>query len=238
MPPLTVPHVPLNERIHPSCCQLLGHRVDVAVCRMFFAVSGPGAAGNGAGHRNHWLAGVRDTGRLRGDVLELRLTVARSSFRPTMARHPRQAVRLVGAGRTSKSNWERIWAHRSSTSMNGSSCGAFRCGRSLRPVARSLAGVAGKWRRGRCRRVVQRRHAAAGYGYQSGTRSVDGLQRRRAKASSVSAGLVYTRSLWVLLGVMGFAILVTSGLAIGFTRSITSHWDKLCRWLKASPGLT
>jgi methyl-accepting chemotaxis protein len=26
----------------------------------------------------NWLAGVRDTGRLRGDVLELRLTVARS----------------------------------------------------------------------------------------------------------------------------------------------------------------
>lgn len=90
----------------------------------------------------NWLAGVRDTGRLRGDVLELRLTVARSLIPSDDGSASSASSELVGAGRISKSNWGRIWAHRSSTSMSGSSCGAFRV-RSIATASRSIA----CWRR-------------------------------------------------------------------------------------------
>ena len=50
-----------------------------------------------------------------------------------------------------------------------------------------------------------------------------------AKASSLSAGSVYSRSLWVLLGVMAVAVVATVGRAVGFTRSITQPLGQALR---------
>ncbi len=170
----------------------------------------------------NWLAGVRDTGRLRGDVLELRLTVARSLI-PSDDGSASSASSEIGRRRSHIE--EQLGAYLGSPVIDEHE----------RQLVRSVQGAVDRYGQSLDRLLasLESGDVAAAVALFNGDMRQQGTDINQvlaaltayndegAKASSVSAGLVYTRSLWVLLGVMGFAILATSGLAIGFTRSIT-----------------
>jgi len=187
----------------------------------------------------NWLAGVRDTGRLRGDVLELRLTVARSLI-PSDDGSASSASSEIGRRRSHIE--EQLGAYLGSPVIDEHE----------RQLVRSVQGAVDRYGQSLDRLLASLEigDVAAAVALFNGDMRQQGTDINQvlaaltayndegAKASSVSAGLVYTRSLWVLLGVMGSRSWPRRAWRSASRAASPSRWDKLCRWLKASPGLT
>ncbi|MFG3695779.1 methyl-accepting chemotaxis protein [Stutzerimonas stutzeri] len=185
----------------------------------------------------NWLAGVRDSGRLRTDVQDLRLMVARSlipsadsaasSATSEIKQRRSQVVEEINAYLASPviDGHERQLAQHVQTAVE-------RYGQSLDHLLTSTDG-------GDTQRAValfnggMREQAVA---INEALQALTAYNEEGAKRSGVSAGAVYGRSLWVLLGAMGFAVLATLGLAIAFTRSITKPLGQAVRVAEGIAG--
>lgn len=178
----------------------------------------------------NWLAGVRDSGGLRSDVLELRLMVARSLI-PSADESAADARRDIGERRSQIEQrvssylasplideQERQLVGQVQTAVHGYE-------QSLEQLLTFLSGsdapVAIALFNGGMRQQ--------GSDINEALAALTAYNDEGAKASSLSAGSVYSRSLWVLLGVMAVAVVATVGLAVGFTRSITQPLGQALR---------
>ncbi|MBZ5756768.1 methyl-accepting chemotaxis protein [Pseudomonas sp. S5(2021)] len=178
----------------------------------------------------NWLAGVRDSGGLRSDVLELRLMVARSLI-PSADESAADARRDIGERRSQIE--QRVSSYLASplideqeqrlvgqvqTAVHGYE-------QSLEQLLTFLSGddapaAIALFNGGMRQQGSDINEALA---------ALTAYNDEGAKASSLSAGSVYSRSLWVLLGVMAVAVVATVGLAVGFTRSITQPLGQALR---------
>ncbi|QQN52755.1 methyl-accepting chemotaxis protein [Stutzerimonas balearica] len=178
----------------------------------------------------NWLAGVRDSGGLRSDVLELRLMVARSLI-PSADETAADARRDIGERRSQIEQrvsgylasplideQERQLVGQVQTAVHGYE-------QSLEQLLTFLSG-------GDAPAAIALFNGGMrqqGSDINEALAALTAYNDEGAKASSLSAGSVYSRSLWVLLGVMAVAVVATVGLAIGFTRSITQPLGQALR---------
>ena len=178
----------------------------------------------------NWLAGVRDSGGLRSDVLELRLMVARSLI-PSADESAAAARRDIGERRSQIE--QRVSSYLASPLID--------------EQERRLVGQVQTAVHGYEQSLEQLLTFLSGGDAPAAIALFNGGMRQQgsdinealaaltvyndegAKASSLSAGSVYSRSLWVLLGVMAVAVVATVGLAVGFTRSITQPLGQALR---------
>ncbi len=178
----------------------------------------------------NWLAGVRDSGGLRSDVLELRLMVARSLI-PSADESAADARRDIGERRSQIE--QRVSSYLASPLID--------------EQERRLVGQVQTAVHGYEQSLEQLLTFLSGSDAPAAIALFNGGMRQQgsdinealaaltdyndegAKASSLSAGSVYSRSLWVLLGVMAVAVVATVGLAVGFTRSITQPLGQALR---------
>lgn len=178
----------------------------------------------------NWLAGVRDSGGLRSDVLELRLMVARSLI-PSADETAADARRDIGERRSQIE--QRVSSYLASPLID--------------ERERQLVGQVQTAVHGYEQSLEQLLTFLSGSDAPAAITLFNGGMRQQgsdinealaaltayndegAKASSLSAGSVYSRSLWVLLGVMAVAVVATVGLAVGFTRSITQPLGQALR---------
>ena len=178
----------------------------------------------------NWLAGVRDSGGLRSDVLELRLMVARSLI-PSADESAADARRDIGERRSQIE--QRVSSYLASPLID--------------EQERQLVGQVQTAVHGYEQSLEQLLTLLSGGDAPAAIALFNGGMRQQgsdinealaaltayndegAKASSLSAGSVYSRSLWVLLGVMAVAVVATVGLAVGFTRSITQPLGQALR---------
>ena len=178
----------------------------------------------------NWLAGVRDSGGLRSDVLELRLMVARSLI-PSADESAAAARRDIGERRSQIE--QRVSSYLASPLID--------------EQERQLVGQVQTAVHGYEQSLEQLLTLLSGGDAPAAIALFNGGMRQQgsdinealaaltayndegAKASSLSAGSVYSRSLWVLLGVMAVAVVATVGLAVGFTRSITQPLGQALR---------
>ncbi len=178
----------------------------------------------------NWLAGVRDSGGLRSDVLELRLMVARSLI-PSADESAADARRDIGERRSQIEQrvssylasplideQERRLVGQVQTAVHGYE-------QSLEQLLTFLSG-------GDAPAAIALFNGGMrqqGSDINEALAALTAYNDEGAKASSLSAGSVYSRSLWVLLGVMAVAVVATVGLAVGFTRSITQPLGQALR---------
>ncbi|WIX01485.1 methyl-accepting chemotaxis protein [Pseudomonas sp. AR5] len=178
----------------------------------------------------NWLAGVRDSGGLRSDVLELRLMVARSLI-PSADESAADARRDIGERRSQIEQrvssylasplideQERRLVGQVQTAVHGYE-------QSLEQLLTFLSG-------GDASAAIALFNGGMrqqGSDINEALAALTAYNDEGAKASSLSAGSVYSRSLWVLLGVMAVAVVATVGLAVGFTRSITQPLGQALR---------
>ncbi len=178
----------------------------------------------------NWLAGVRDSGGLRSDVLELRLMVARSLI-PSADESAADARRDIGERRSQIEQrvssylasplideQERQLVGQVQTAVHGYE-------QSLEQLLTFLSG-------GDAPAAIALFNGGMrqqGSDINEALAALTAYNDEGAKASSLSAGSVYSRSLWVLLGVMAVAVVATVGLAVGFTRSITQPLGQALR---------
>ena len=178
----------------------------------------------------NWLAGVRDSGGLRSDVLELRLMVARSLI-PSADESAAAARRDIGERRSQIEQrvssylasplideQERQLVGQVQTAVHGYE-------QSLEQLLTFLSG-------GDAPAAIALFNGGMrqqGSDINEALAALTAYNDEGAKASSLSAGSVYSRSLWVLLGVMAVAVVATVGLAVGFTRSITQPLGQALR---------
>ncbi|MBK3748895.1 methyl-accepting chemotaxis protein [Stutzerimonas balearica] len=178
----------------------------------------------------NWLAGVRDSGGLRSDVLELRLMVARSLI-PSADETAADARRDIGERRSQIEQrvssylasplideQERQLVGQVQTAVHGYE-------QSLEQLLTFLSG-------GDAPAAIALFNGGMrqqGSDINEALAALTAYNDEGAKASSLSAGSVYSRSLWVLLGVMAVAVVATVGLAVGFTRSITQPLGQALR---------
>ncbi len=178
----------------------------------------------------NWLAGVRDSGGLRSDVLELRLLVARSLI-PSADESAADARRDIGERRSQIDQrvssylasplideQERQLVGQVQTAVHGYE-------QSLEQLLTFLSG-------GDAPAAIALFNGGMrqqGSDINEALAALTAYNDEGAKASSLSAGSVYSRSLWVLLGVMAVAVVATVGLAVGFTRSITQPLGQALR---------
>ena len=178
----------------------------------------------------NWLAGVRDSGGLRSDVLELRLMVARSLI-PSADESAADARRDIGERRSQIEQrvssylasplideQERQLVGQVQTAVHGYE-------QSLEQLLTFLSG-------GDAPAAIALFNGGMrqqGSDVNEALAALTAYNDEGAKASSLSAGSVYSRSLWVLLGVMAVAVVATVGLAVGFTRSITQPLGQALR---------
>ncbi len=178
----------------------------------------------------NWLAGVRDSGGLRSDVLELRLMVARSLI-PSADESAADARRDIGERRSPIEQrvssylasplideQERQLVGQVQTAVHGYE-------QSLEQLLTFLSG-------GDAPAAIALFNGGMrqqGSDINEALAALTAYNDEGAKASSLSAGSVYSRSLWVLLGVMAVAVVATVGLAVGFTRSITQPLGQALR---------
>ncbi|MBD3737826.1 MAG: methyl-accepting chemotaxis protein [Pseudomonas balearica] len=178
----------------------------------------------------NWLAGVRDSGGLRSDVLELRLMVARSLI-PSADESAADARRDIGERRSQIEQrvssylasplideQERRLVGQVQTAVHGYE-------QSLEQLLTLLSG-------GDAPAAIALFNGGMrqqGSDINEALAALTAYNDEGAKASSLSAGSVYSRSLWVLLGVMAVAVVATVGLAVGFTRSITQPLGQALR---------
>ncbi|MGN2621576.1 methyl-accepting chemotaxis protein [Stutzerimonas balearica] len=178
----------------------------------------------------NWLAGVRDSGGLRSDVLELRLMVARSLI-PSADESAADAQRDIGERRSQIEQrvssylasplideQERQLVGQVQTAVHGYE-------QSLEQLLTFLSG-------GDAPAAIALFNGGMrqqGSDINEALAALTAYNDEGAKASSLSAGSVYSRSLWVLLGVMAVAVVATVGLAVGFTRSITQPLGQALR---------
>lgn len=178
----------------------------------------------------NWLAGVRDSGGLRSDVLELRLMVARSLI-PSADESAADARRDIGERRSQIE--QRVSSYLASPLID--------------EQERQLVGQVQTAVHGYEQSLEQLLTFLSGSDAPAAITLFNGGMRQQgsdinealaaltayndegAKASSLSAGSVYSRSLWVLLGVVAVAVVATVGLAVGFTRSITQPLGQALR---------
>jgi len=178
----------------------------------------------------NWLAGVRDSGGLRSDVLELRLMVARSLI-PSADESAADARRDIGERRSQIE--QRVSSYLASPLID--------------ERERQLVGQVQTAVHGYEQSLEQLLTFLSGSDAPAAITLFNGGMRQQgsdinealaaltayndegAKASSLSAGSVYSRSLWVLLGVVAVAVVATVGLAVGFTRSITQPLGQALR---------
>ena len=178
----------------------------------------------------NWLAGVRDSGGLRSDVLELRLMVARSLI-PSADESAADARRDIGERRSQIE--QRVSSYLASPLIDEQErqlVGQVRTAvhgyeQSLEQLLTFLSGddapaAIALFNGGMRQQGSDINEALA---------ALTAYNDEGAKASSLSAGSVYSRSLWVLLGVMAVAVVATVGLAVGFTRSITQPLGQALR---------
>ena len=178
----------------------------------------------------NWLAGVRDSGGLRSDVLELRLMVARSLI-PSADESAADARRDIGERRSQIE--QRVSSYLASPLIDE---------QERRLVGQVQTAVHGyEQSREQLLTFLSGGDAPAAIALFNGGMRQQGSDINEAlaaltayndegaKASSLSAGSVYSRSLWVLLGVMAVAVVATVGLAVGFTRSITQPLGQALR---------
>lgn len=177
-----------------------------------------------------WLVGVRDSGRLSADVQDLRLIVARSLIlsangvaagaAPEIEQRRAKVLDQINDYLASSllGDQERQLARNVQVAVE-------RYGQSLDSLLISLdagdaQGAVALFNGGMREQAVDINEAL---------QALTAFNEEGAKRSGVSAGAVYARSLWVLLGAMGFAVVVTLGLAIAFTRSITQPLGQAVR---------
>lgn len=185
----------------------------------------------------NWLAGVRDSGRLRADVQDLRLMVARSLI-PSADSAASNATSEIKQRRSQVV--EEIDAYLASPVIDGHErqlaqhvqTAVERYGQSLDRLLTSAdagdtQGAVALFNGGMREQAVAINEAL---------QALTAYNEEGAKRSVVSAGAVYGRSLWVLLGAMGFAVLATLGLAIAFTRSITKPLGQAVRVAEGIAG--
>lgn len=178
----------------------------------------------------NWLAGVRDSGGLRSDVLELRLMVARSLI-PSADESAADARRDIGERRSQIEQrvssylasplideQERRLVGQVQTAVHGYE-------QSLEQLLTFLSGSDAP----AAIALFNGGMRQQGSDINEALAALTAYNDEGAKASSLSAGSVYSRSLWVLLGVMAVAVVATVGLAVGFTRSITQPLGQALR---------
>ncbi len=178
----------------------------------------------------NWLVGVRDSGRLRAEVQDLRLMVARSLIpsadgtvtraAPEVKQRRANVMAQIDAYLASPviDKHERQLARTVQTTVEGYSQSLDRLLASI--DAGDTQGAVALFNGGMREQAVAINEAL---------QALTAYNDDGAKQSGASAGAVYQSSLWVLSGAMGFAVLATLGLAIVFTRSITTPLGQAVR---------
>jgi len=178
----------------------------------------------------NWLVGIRDSGRLRADVQDLRLMVARSLIpsadgtatraAPEVKQRRANVMEQIDAYLASPviDEQERQLARTVQTAVGGYSQSLDRLLASI--DAGDTQSAVALFNGGMREQAVAINEAL---------QALTAYNDEGAKQSGASAGAVYRSSLWVLSGAMGFAVLATLGLAVAFTRSITTPLGQAVR---------